>query len=136
MDNQATPTQAPADSTAQGGQFSVLIYGLCGLIIVLLAGLWIAERGQRTRAEARVRNIDIAIAQQQKKMQSFGRLIATQAAGAKIMRNSLPTKQATLDGETRTVLLLDAEAAYKAGLQPGDVIVVKEPAEKKSVNDE
>ena len=126
VNNHTGPGQVTSAS-AVAGRFPVLVYGLCGLIIVLLAGLWIMERGHRNRAQARVRDINQAIAQQKKKMQSLGRLVAAQATQAKIMRNSLPKKQAKLDGKNRTVLILDAQAGKNLGLQPGDVIEVTDP---------
>jgi len=127
VNNHISPSPQASESVVVAGRFPVLVYGLCGLIIVLLAGLWIMERGHRNRAQARASDIDIAITQQQKKMQSLGRLIAAQATQAKIMRNSLPKKQVKLDGKNRTVLILDAQAGKNLGLQPGDVIEVTDP---------
>ena len=126
MDNNAPSPRRSADSAGQASPFPVLVYCLCGLIILVLAGLWLTERRARIGAQVRLGSIDAAIAKQQEKMQSFGRLIAAQAAGAKIMRDSLPRQRMTIAGQARVVLLLPGRAGRKLGLKPGDVVMVQQ----------
>lgn len=105
-------------------RFSMIVFGLGGIIILLLVGLWIMERGHRNRAEARVRDITKAVTEQQRKMQAFGQLVATQAVGGKIIRSELPTTEIQCNGKKQTALMLSASAGEKIGLLPGDIVLV------------
>ena len=118
-ENQETGQAEDSDS-----RFSMLVYGLGGIIILLLIGLWVMERGHRNRAEAKVREAREAYTDQQKKMQSFGQLLATQAVSSQIIRSELPTTEIECNGKKRTALMLSASAGEKMGLLPGDILLV------------
>ncbi len=125
--NDVAENQEVQQADESDSRFSVIVYCLIGVIILLLIGLWIMERGHRNRAEARVRDITQAVAEQQKKMQAFGQLVAAQSLGNKIIRSELPAVQMECAGQQRTALMLSASAGEQIGLLPGDIVFVTLP---------
>ncbi len=107
--------------------YSAMVLGLVGMIIVLLVGLWILERGHRNRAESQLREVMKNNTEQRQKTQHLGKILASQAIQSKIQRSELPAVEVQLDGKKRVAMMLGASAGEKIGLMPGDVVLVTKP---------
>ncbi|NBB95518.1 MAG: hypothetical protein GVY16_07230 [Planctomycetes bacterium] len=121
----AEPNNHVASADAGGdGRFQLITLGLLVVIIVALAGLWIVERGRSRGLQEDLDTVQRRVAEQNDTVRA---VLGLQPPAA-IDRSSLPQRQATLNGEERRVLLLDADRAETLGLQVGDVVQVAEPS--------
>jgi hypothetical protein len=96
------------------------------VILVTLAGLWIIERGNRTRAERDLVNLHRQLDGEKGKTQRLSEMLVHQALAQPVVRKDLATTKMKWDGRERTVLLLSAKAGRKLGFQPDDVVWVTE----------
>lgn len=118
------PQTSPASKSNQPGQ--LYWYVVCLLLIVMigcLAFLWIKERNQHRACQA------VLLDYQQKQ----GGLVALLKQGissyaAPVQPDEKKTREATVDGQRRAVVVIESHAGKRLGFAPGDVIVVQ-PAE-------
>lgn len=120
-----TPTQPPEHREPAKSQTpspaNWLIVGLALLMLFTLAGLWVMERGQRTKLQRYVTKL-------REQNQLIGEMVLDHAqAASPVHRQSLPTQSVTLDGNERTALLLSAPVGERLGFLPGDVLIVTAP---------
>ena len=113
----------PQKSTARPDRlYTLLVGGLIVLILATLLYLWVNERKRRKSAEA-------ALA----KMQQANRLLSQHAMGGDLFgggpggqtlsaRDIVAKGPGELNGQLCTVLTVDADAAARLGLKPGEVL--------------
>ncbi len=124
-DDHNESTQQPADSSHPDGRYLALVAGLLIVIIGVLAALWQRERSAAAEA---MRELSQLRAQQQR-LQLANQVMASEQVGRiqPLRRDEWTLGQATVDGRSRQVFFLDANAARRFGLAAGDVAIVLEP---------
>ena len=119
-------TASPVDM-----RFVYMVVGLLILIVLTMAGLWIIERGQKNRLQAKFnesqKQMQKRLRGQEYKTQRLGTMLASQAMASRVQRGELATQEVDWNGKKRTVLLLGGEVGQGFGFQPGDVILVTAP---------
>jgi hypothetical protein len=126
--NQPTPPSQPAPPETRSKD-AMLIIALLVVIAVTLGGLWLMERGRTNRAIAQAHMLGQAMQDTQTKLSKAGAIIASQAAATQVIRSELASCPATLDGQAVTLYTLPARNGRAIGFDPGDVILVAQPAE-------
>jgi hypothetical protein len=115
------PHDTPDDATRNASPANWLIVGLAMLMLFSLAGLWVMERGKRTKLQRYVDKL-------REQNQLIGEMVLDHAqAASPVDRQSLPAQPVTFDGTNRTALLLSASVGKRLGFQPGDVLIVTAP---------
>ncbi|MCD4825544.1 MAG: hypothetical protein K8S55_13185 [Phycisphaerae bacterium] len=108
-------------------RFVYMVVGLLIVIVLTMAGLWIVERGQKSRLQADFNESQKHLQGQEHKMQRLGTMLAGQAMTSRVHRGELATQEVDWNGKKKTVLLLGGEVGRELGFQPGDVILVTAP---------
>jgi len=119
---------------ASDAKYLTAVGVLMGLIIVSLAGLWLAERGRRIRAEKQLAGADRQIDALKAALGSAAtRQLAaaglpggaeTAPAVALPLEDILAKGPIKWQGEDRTLVRITAAAGRRLGLNPGDLIDV------------
>jgi len=117
MNEQGRPRPAGADM-----RFLVVTAALLLLIIALLAGLWLSMRVRAARAERQLQQLR----QERDARELFRRALAEAPFRVTVERETLETRDVTLDGRAVRALLLPGRLAEAMGLRPGDTVLVQQ----------
>lgn len=122
MDPSSAPGPA-AQTTQSDNRFSIAVAILMLLIVALVTTLWLRANRRALNAELQVQQL---LVQDQKLQSMLQQLLLQKPPQFNIVRQTLPTRKATLDGRPVQALVLASDLGQMIGFEPGDVILVAE----------
>lgn len=115
-----------SDNRSSSDTGYLLVVGILLVLILASMGiLWMRQRQQTRQWRQRAAELRQKLDERTMMLQQLAEF-ESQAVEA-VQRADLPARDATVDGESRTVLLLSARRGEKLGLRPGDLVQVTAP---------